>query len=198
MKFKTTILSALILTFGLVAGGPAIGNAGAATYDIDPAHSSVNFQIRHLAISKVNGNFADFGGTFVYDEGKPGEWMAEATIQAASIDTDNDDRDAHLRNEDFFNVEKYPTLTFKSTGVKDGKLIGELTMVGVTKPVELDLEYNGAMTDPWGNEKVAFTATGKISRKDFGMTWNKALDAGGVVLGDDVKIELEIAGAKRK
>lgn len=194
MKFKTTILSALILTFGLVAGG----SAGAATYDIDAAHSSVNFQIRHLAISKVNGDFRQFSGSFDYDEGKPGEWSAQATIQAASIDTDNDKRDDHLRSADFFDVEKHPTLEFKSTGVKDGKLVGELTMVGVTRPIELDLEYNGGATDPWGNEKVSFTATGQISRKDYGMTWNKALEAGGVVLGDDVKITLEVAGAKRK
>ena len=194
MKRVNLILPVLALAFGLALYAPAV----AATYDIDAAHSSVNFQIRHLAISKVNGSFGEFSGSFDYVEGEAGKWSAEATIQAASIDTGNEDRDNHLRNADFFDVEKYPTLTFKTTGAKDGKLMGELTMVGVTRPVELELEYNGGTTDPWGNEKVSFTATGKISRKDFGMTWNKALDAGGVVLGDDVKFTLEIAGAKRK
>lgn len=193
MKLKNTILSAVLLAFGLVAGG-----AAAATYDIDASHSSVNFQIRHLAISKVNGNFAQFEGAFVYDEGKPGEWTAEATIYSDSVDTDNDDRDKHLKSPDFFNAEKFPTITFKSTGMKDGKLDGELTMLGVTKPVEMDLEFNGAVTDPWGNHRVSFTATGTVNRKDYGMTFNKALDNGGLMLGEDVKFTIEIEGIQQK
>lgn len=193
MKTKQLILALAVLTFSGIGGA-----AAAATYDIDPAHSSVNFQISHLAISKVNGTFGDFEGSFEYVEGEPAAWAAQATIQTASVDTGNKDRDDHLRSPDFFETEKYPTMAFESTGAQEGKLMGDLTIRGITKPVVLDLEYNGAATDPWGNEKVSFTATGEINRKDFGLNWNKALDAGGFVVGDEVKIELEIAGTKRK
>ena len=193
MKTKHLILALAVLTFSGIGGA-----AAAATYDIDASHSSVNFQIRHLAISKVNGSFDDFSGSFDYVEGEPGSWSAMAEIQTASVNTGNGDRDNHLRSGDFFNSEKNPLMTFKSTGVKGDKMMGDLTLNGITKPVELDLEFNGGATDPWGNEKVSFTATGKIDRKDFGLTWNKALETGGFVVGDQVKITLEIAGAKRK
>lgn len=199
MKRMKLILPALLLAVGLVASAPA----GAATYDIDTAHSSVGFQIKHLAISKVNGGFTDFSGTFEYEPGKPEAWSVTAQIQLASIDTDNSDRDDHLRGPDFFEVEKYPVMTFRSTGVKmdsdtEGKLMGELTLHGVTKPVTLDMEFNGAVTDPWGNHKVGFSATGKIDRKDWDLTFNKALDAGGLLIGEDVKIDIEIEAAQVK
>ena len=199
MKPKNSILTLLTLALSLLA----FGSAGADTYMIDSAHSSVGFQIKHLAIAKVNGSFTDFGGSFEFALGKADTWSVEAEIQMASVNTGNEKRDAHLRNEDFFDVEKYPTMTFKSTGVKmssdsEGKLMGDLTMHGVTKPVELDLEYNGAVTDPWGNEKVGFSAYGTIDRKDWGLTYNSVMDSGGLVLGEKVKVSLEIEAVKQK
>jgi len=199
MKLKTVFLSALALAVGLAA----FDSAGAATYTIDSAHSSVGFQIKHLAIAKVNGSFTDFGGTFEFEKGEAAAWSVEATIQMASVDTGNDDRDDHLRNADFFDVEKFPVMTFTSTGVEmesdtEGKLLGDLTMHGVTKAVELDLEFNGAVTDPWGNDKVGFSAYGKINRKDWGLNFNKVLDTGSLMIGETVKISLEIEAAKNK
>lgn len=199
MKLKNLILPVLILAVGALTYSPA----AAATYTLDTAHSSVGFQIKHLAISKVNGSFTDFDGTFTFEEGKPETWSVEAAIQIASVDTGNKDRDDHLRNADFFDVEKFPVMTFKSTGVKmknetEGVLLGNLTMHGVTSAVELDLEFNGAVTDPWGNDKVGFSASGKINRKDWGLNFNKALETGGLMLGEDVKISLEIEAAKNK
>ena len=193
MKLKKMILPALVLAVAL----SAMGSASAETYTLDAAHSSVGFQIRHLAIAKVNGSFTDFAGTFTFEKGKPETWTVEATIQLASVNTGNGDRDDHLRGPDFFDVEKFPVMTFKSTGVKmknetEGMLMGDLTLHGVTKPVHLDLEFNGAVTDPWGNDKVGFSAYGKIKRKEWGLNFNKVLDAGGLMLGEDVKISLEI------
>lgn len=151
----------------------------------------------------MNGTFTDFSGSFTYAAGKPETWSVEATIQLASVNTGNKDRDDHLRNSDFFEVEKYPAMIFKSTGVKmknddEGVLMGNLTMHGVTHAVELDLEFNGAVTDPWGNDKVGFSAYGKINRKNWGLNFNKTLEAGGLMLGEDVKISLEIEAAKNK
>ena len=174
----------------------------AADFAIDPAHSSVNFQIKHLAISKVNGSFGTFAGTFSFTEGDPASWQAAATIEVASIDTGNKDRDDHLRSPEFFDAAQFPTMTFKSTGVTmssatEGKLQGELTMHGVTKPVELDLEYSGSADDPWGNHRAGFSLSGKINRKDWGVTYNKVLETGGLMLGEDVKISLEIEGIRK-
>jgi polyisoprenoid-binding protein YceI len=190
-------ISSLVVV--LLVGAPVL----AANYDVDPAHSSVNFQVKHLAISKVNGSFGSFTGTFSFTEGNPESWQAEATIEIASVDTGNKDRDDHLRTGDFFDAEQFPTMTFKSTGVKmssasEGKLTGELTMRGVTKPVVLDLEYYGSATDSWGNERVGFSLSGKITRKDWGLTYNSVLESGGLVIGEDVKLSLEIEGIKQK
>lgn len=176
--------------------------ACAETYVIDADHSAVTFRIKHL-ISKVPGRFTKFSGEFNYDPKDSKGWSANAEIDASSIDTNNEKRDKHLRSSDFFDVEKCPKITFKSTGVKDvkgdkGKLLGELTMHCVTKPVELDLEIGGVMKDPWGNQKAGAIATGKLNRKDFGIEWNKALDSGGLLLGNDVEITLEIEGAPKK
>ena len=199
MKTRNTI-PLLILTLAVMA---AAVPAAADQYAIDTAHSSVGFEIRHLAISKTRGTFGALEGTFEFVEGKPGEWSVEAVIQAASISTDNEDRDKHLKSPDFLDVEKFPTLTFKSKAVEmesenEGVLRGELTLHGVTRVVELDLEFLGTVTDPWGNEKAGFSATTKINRKDYGLTWNKALETGGLVVGDEVKITLEIEGNKVK
>ena len=172
--------------------------ASAATYAIDADHSSVTFKIRHL-FSKTNGQFKQFEGTLDYEPGKPETWKAEAVIQAASIDTNVEPRDKHLRSADFFDVETYPTLAFKSTKVTDvtaegAKLHGDLTMHGVTRPVVMDLAIHGVGKDPWGNTRAGFTATIKIDRKDFGLTWNKVVETGGVLVGDEVEITLEIEG----
>lgn len=179
---------------GLAFAAPA----AAKTYQIDAAHSSVEFRIRHL-VGKTAGRFDKFEGSFDFTPGKPQDWKATATIDAASINTANAKRDDHLRNEDFFDVAKCPKLEFKSKKAslgKDGKgkLEGELTMHCVTKPVKLDLEITGPTKDPWGGERVGVTATGKVNRKDWGISYNKVLDAGGLMLGEDVQFQLEIEG----
>jgi polyisoprenoid-binding protein YceI len=172
--------------------------AGAATFKIDPEHSAVAFHIHHL-IGKVTGHFDRFQGTVDYEAGKPASWKTSATIEAASINTQSAKRDTHLRSEDFFEVEKYPTIAFKSTGVTDvqgnhAKLHGQLTMHGVTKPVVLDLEVGGVAKDPWGGTHAAFTATGKLDRREYGVEWNQAVEGGGVLIGNEVELELDIEG----
>ncbi len=195
-KSVSILASVLFLAF-------SAAQSQAARFMIDPAHSSVEFKVRHMMIAKVSGKFDRFSGEFNYDAGNPQSWTANAVIESGSINTGNADRDNHLRNEDFFDVPKHPALTFRSTSVTDvkdgkGKLNGLLTMRGVEKPVTLDLEVGGVVNDPWGNTKAGFTATGKIARKDFGMTWNKTLDAGGVALGEEVEIILQIEGTQDK
>ncbi len=175
----------------------------AETYDIDASHSSVGFKVKHMAISNVKGSFTSFEGAFDFVAGQPEHWSVETTIQMKSVDTGNGDRDDHLRNEDFFDVEQFPTMVFKSTGFKmedeeEGEMTGTLTMHGVTLPVTLEVEFNGAITDPWGNDRVGFSAEGKINRKDWGLSYGKAMEGGGLIIGNDVKISLEIEGVKRK
>lgn len=173
-------------------------SAFAATYKIDPDHSSVSFTIRHL-FSNTKGEFKKFEGTIDYEPGQPETWKTEATIQADSIDTNVAPRDKHLKSADFFDVEKYPTLTFKSTkltATSDTKatMEGMLTIHGVEKPVTLDVDIHGVGKDPWGNTRAGFTATTQINRKDFGLNWNKTVETGGVLVGDEVKIEIEVEG----
>jgi polyisoprenoid-binding protein YceI len=169
------------------------------TYAIDKTHSEAAFQVRHL-ISKVRGRFADFDGTIQFDEEQPARSSVTFTIQAASIDTSTPDRDTHLRSEDFFAVDKYPTITFVSTSVtpkgKDAfEVAGNLTMRGVTKAIILPVSYLGQATDPWGNQKVAFEGEITLNRKDFGLNWNAAIEAGGFLVGDEVKVSLSIQAA---
>ena len=173
-------------------------SAQAATYALDADHTTVEFKIRHL-FSYVRGTFDQFEGTIEYDPAHPETWKTTATIQAASIDTRVAERDKHLRSKDFFEVETYPTLTFASTSVTDAtatgaKLQGNLTLHGVTKPVVLDVEIHGVGKDPWGNTRAGFTATTTINRKDFGLTWNKAVEAGQLLVGEEVQITLEVEG----
>lgn len=184
----------LVLAVGMWLAAPA----WAATYKIDQDHTTVSFKIRHL-FSKVEGVFRDFAGTIDYEPDHPEQWKVEATIQAASIDTRVDKRDAHLRSKDFFDVEKYPAITFKSTGVTDAtashaKLNGLLTIHGVEKPVTLDVDIHGVGKDPWGNIRAGFTATTKINRKDFGVMWNQTLETGQLLVGEEVDITLEVEG----
>ncbi len=173
-------------------------SAWATTYAIDKDHTTVAFKVRHL-FSKVAGVFEDFSGSFDYVPGHPEQWKADTTIQAASLNTRVAKRDQHLRSKDFFEVETYPTLTFASTKVTDAtatsaKLEGILTIHGVSKPVVLDVEIHGEGKDPWGNLRSGFTATTKINRKDFGLTWNKAVETGQLLVGDEVEISLEVEG----
>ena len=164
------------------------------TYTIDSAHTTVEFAVRHMMISTVKGNFGDIEGTLtIPDAGMP---KIEATIKAASIDTRNEMRDNHLKSGDFFDVEKFPELRFVGTSVQrtsDGyTLVGDLTIKGVTRPVTLSVTEEGAGIDPWGNQKIAFSATGKFNRGDFGLNWNAALETGGVLVSDEVKLSLDV------
>lgn len=174
----------------------------AKTYEIDPAHSAVSFRVGHLMIGKVTGRFGKFSGSVDYEKDRPKTWSAAASIDSASIDTSLPDRDKHLRSADFLDVEKFPSIEFKTVRVesKGGKtkLIGDLTLHGVTKRLALDLDVAGLAKDPWGGERLGATGTTKISRKDFGLTWNKALESGGVLVGDELQITLEIEGVAKK
>jgi len=172
--------------------------AWATTYTVDQDHSAVSFKIRHL-FSQVTGTFNDFEGSFDYVPDHPEQWKAAATIQARSIDTRVEKRDAHLRSPDFFDVASYPTLTFTSTEVTDAtatgaKLHGVLTIHGVSQPVVLDLTIHGEGKDPWGKVRCGATATVTMNRKAFGLTWNKALETGQLLVGDDVQITIEVEG----
>ncbi len=170
-------------------------------YDLDQAHSTVEFVARHLMISKVRGRFASFSGS-VHVAEVPEESSVEVTIDAASVDTNQDQRDAHLRTPDFLDVETYPTLSFKSTSVAfEGdhwKVTGDLTLRDVTRPVVLDVEFEGANTTPWGTQAVAFEASTEIDREDWGLTYNQALETGGVVVGKKVRIELNVEAVLRQ
>ena len=166
------------------------------TLRIDRSHSEVAFQVRHL-LSRVRGRFSDFDGTIEFDEANPRNSKIDVTIQAVSIDTSEPDRDKHLRSGDFFDVDKYPTIRFRSTSVRPQgddsyEIAGDLTIHGVTRRVTLHATYLGNAADPWGNTKSAFEAEGTINRKDFGLNWNAALETGGFLVGDEVKVLLSV------
>jgi polyisoprenoid-binding protein YceI len=174
--------------------------AAVGVYEIDPAHSNVEFSIRHM-VSKVGGRFTRFSGTVDWDPAKPTMAKINADIDATSVDTDNEKRDAHLNTPDFFDTANHPKLTFVSTGVtvKDKSnlsMVGNLTIRGVTKPVTLDVELLGMSSGGRGN-LAGFEARGKVNRKDFGVNWNRTLDQGGVVLGDDVDILIRVEALKK-
>ena len=169
------------------------------TWNVDPSHSAVTFVARHLMVSKVRGSFNGFSGTITVAD-DPLQSKVEATVDAGSIDTRDEARDGHLKSADFFDLENHPTWTLVSTGITpkggDFVLTADLTIRGVTQSVDFDLEFAGVATDPWGNTKAGFTAETEISRKDFGLEWNAALETGGVVVGDKVKITLDIEALK--
>lgn len=167
------------------------------TLNIDTSHSGVHFIVRHMVVSKVRGVFGAFSGTIDYDAENVERSKVQVEIDAASIDTREAKRDAHLRSADFFDVENFPKLTFQSTGVKktgDDTLAvtGDLTIHGVTRPVTLKVEQSGGGKDPWGNERLVWSATTDINRKDFGLNWNQVLEAGGLLVSEKIVIELEI------
>ncbi len=170
-------------------------------YTIDPAHSRIGFQARHAMVTKVRGQFNDFEGAFYFDPAEPEASSATVTIQAKSIDTGNEQRDAHLRSNDFFAMDEYPEIKFVSTsaekvGDHSFKLNGELTIKGVTRPVSIDFEFNGLELDPWGNTRIGFEGSTEVNRKDWGINWNAALDSGGVLVSDRVKLEFDVAATK--
>ena len=166
------------------------------SWNVDVAHSSIAFKVRHMMFSKVRGTFGQWQAQVAFDPAHPASLSAQATIQIDSIDTQNGDRDGHLKSPDFFDAATHPTMTFASTraeAAEDGlSLHGELTIRGVTQPVTLAVEFAQVGKDPWGNERVGFSASTTINRKDFGLTWNQALEAGGVLVGEKIEIELEL------
>lgn len=169
------------------------------TWNVDPSHSTVGFTARHLMITKVHGTFKTFSGSITVGS-DPLKSTVEATVDMASVHTGDDNRDGHLRTGDFFEVETYPTMSLRSTGISgaggDYTMTADLTIKGVTKPVTFDLEFEGVSKDPWGNTKAGFSASTEINRKDWGIEWNAVLDTGGVALGEKVKINLDIQAVK--
>src|ERR1700757_3601374 len=172
------------------------------TWNIDPAHSVAEFKVKHMMIANVKGQFSKVSGVLVRDESDPAKDRVEATIEAASVHTRDDQRDAHLKSADFFHVEKFPTLHFKSTGINvvgeaELSVEGDLTIRGVTHKVRFAVEGPTPPTkDPWGNTRVAVSATTKINRKDFGLSWNATLETGGILVGDEVTITLDVEFVK--
>lgn len=180
----------------------AIPETTTTTWNIDPAHATAEFKVKHMMIANVKGHFSKVTGVLNHAEGDPTKSRVEATIEAASIETREPQRDTHLRSEDFLHVEKFPILSFRSTDIKvtgDGelKVQGELTIRGVTRKVTFAVEGpTPSAKDPWGNTRIAVSATTKINRKDFGLVWNAALETGGILVGDDVTITLDVEFVK--
>lgn len=191
--------AALVLIAGL-APGTAV--AQSVKLSVDVQHSMVGFRVRHL-FTKVNGQFRAFEGAIEFDASNLTASKVSVTIKAASVDTNVEARDKDLRSKRFFDVDRYPTLTFNSAAISDvaggsGKIKGQLTMHGITRDVVLDAEYLGTAKDPWGNQRYGFHAETKVNRKDFGMAWNEAIEAGGVLVGDEVEISLDVEAVPAK
>jgi polyisoprenoid-binding protein YceI len=191
------------LLFPLLAVWVAGATVRAADYTVDANHSKILFRVKHLGIANVTGRFEKFTAAFSFDPTNPAAFSASASIEAPSVNTDVTGRDDDLRSANFFDVANHPKIEFVSSGAKEiGKnkyeIAGNLTIRGVTKPVVLMAEFGGTAIDPRGNERAAFSATGVINRKDFGITWNRVLDTGGVMVGDEVQLIIEVEGIKKK
>lgn len=173
-----------------------------ASYSIDSVHSSVNFAVRHMVVAKTRGQFKKFSGTFAFDPADLANSHVSVTIDAASIDTGDAQRDGHLRAADFLDVENHKEITFKSKRIEGSgselRVVGDLTIRGVSREVTLDVEHHGGGKDPWGNERIGFSAKTAINRKDFGLTWNQTLETGGLLVGEKVEIEIDVEGIKDK
>lgn len=194
-RIKASVLA--VAFFGLAS------SAQASTWEMDMSHSQIGFSVRHMMVSNTSGRFAKATGTLELDDKDLARSNVSIAIETASVDTQDQKRDEHLRSPDFFATAEHPQMTFKSKSVKaKGKgyvVSGDLTIRGVTRPVVLEVaELTGPVKDPWGNERRGATATAKINRKDFGITWNKVLDAGGVAVGDEVRIQIEAEFIKKK
>jgi polyisoprenoid-binding protein YceI len=171
------------------------------TYAIDPTHSRIGFVARHAMVTKVRGTFNEFDGAGYFDAENPAASHLQLTIKADSIDTRNSDRDAHLRSNDFFDMEVYPEITFASTavdhvGAENYRVTGDLTIKGVTKPVTIEFEYTGNAVDPYGNHRIGFEGKTTINRKDWGVNWNAALEAGGLLVSEKVTLEFEVSAIR--
>ena len=193
----------VLLLLVALAWFPLVVHAEPARWNLDPEHSTVEFRVTHMVVSKTTGRFTDYAGFVDMDAEAGGLVKAvEATIKTGSVNTNHEKRDAHLRTADFLDVEHYPTITYKMKSYKKTAesfiTVGDLTLHGVTKEVTLIGQYNGAAKDPLGNTRAGFSAEGKLNRKDFGMVWNKTLDSGGLVVGDEVQIRLDIECIKAK
>jgi polyisoprenoid-binding protein YceI len=171
------------------------------TYAIDASHSRIGFVARHAMVTKVRGSFNEFEGTGYFDADQPANSHLELVIKTASIDTRNADRDGHLRGNDFFDMDEYPKITFRSTSVEqtghaEYRVTGDLTIKGITKPVSVDFDYTGAVVDPWGNQRIGLEGNTTINRKDWGVSWNAALEAGGVLVSEKVTLEFEVSAVR--
>jgi polyisoprenoid-binding protein YceI len=201
MKGYGLVCVLVLAVYGLF-GASGSAHAEMARYDVDPDHSTIEFRVAHMVISKTTGHFKDYSGFIEMDPEAQTVKTIEATIKTASVNTNHEKRDTHLRTADFFDAEKYPTMTYTLKQYhKNGEhytAVGDLTLRGVTKELTLTGNFNGITKDPWGNVRAGFNAEGKLNRKDFGMVWNKALDSGGLVVGDDVYIKLDIECIKAK
>lgn len=189
MKMKTIVLASM-LSVGTLFGG---------IYNVDVDHSDVAFKVKHMMISNVKGQFNKYSGSFEYDEKTKTLKALNGTVDINSINTDNPKRDAHLKSADFFDVAKYPSMTLKVTKVDGDTAYTQLTIHGITKDVKMELELSGnVIKDPWGYTRTGLSLSGKINRKDFGLNWNQLIEAGGVMVGDDVKISIELEGILAK
>lgn len=184
MKILSTVV-AFILSLGML---------NAATYNVDKDHSDVTFKVKHMMVSNVRGSFDTFSGTFEYDEKTKKILSLKGKVEVGSINTKNVKRDGHLKSSDFFDVSKYPTINYVFTKIKGDVAYGKLTLHGITKEIRMEVETSGVINDPWGNKRTGMSLSGKISRKAFGLSWNKMIEAGGVVVGDTIKISLELEG----
>jgi polyisoprenoid-binding protein YceI len=176
--------------------------ATTGTWEIDPTHSTIGFVSRHAMVAKVRGGFSDFTGTLNLDGADPAKSSASLTIVASSFNSNNAERDAHVKSADFLDVDQFPTVTFTSTAVTakgddDFTVTGNLTIHGVTKPVDVKFELLGTSQDPWGNTRIGFEGKAEISRKEFGLVWNVALETGGVLVGDTIKLEMDVEAVKK-
>ncbi len=199
-KAGKIVLGIIVSVVLMIASG--ISQAEMARYDVDLDHSTIEFRVAHMVISKTTGRFMDYTGYIEMDPDALKVKALEAVIKTASVTTNHEKRDAHLRGPDFFNAEKYPTMTYKMKSYhKEGEdyvAVGDLTLLGVTKEIALKGMFNGVTKDPGGNMRAGFSGEGRLNRKEFGMNWNKILDSGGVVVGDEVLIKLDIECIKAK
>jgi len=188
MNLKKLVLTSTLLVSTLFAG----------SYNVDKTHSNVGFKVKHLMISNVSGKFNEFKGSFEYDEKAKTLVSLNGEIQVSSINTENEKRDTHLKAPELFDAAKFPLITFKLTKIDGDDAYGDITIKGITKNIELDFDNGGTIKDPWGNDRAGFSLSGKIDRTDFGITWNKVLEAGGVTVGNTIKLDIEIEGIKAK
>ncbi|MFA9373488.1 YceI family protein [Poseidonibacter sp.] len=188
MNIKKLTLASALLVSSLFAG----------TYNVDKSHSNMGFKVKHMMISNVSGSFDEFTGTFEYDEKTNTLTSLSGEINVESINTANEKRDTHLKEDELFSAKKFPKINFKLTKIDGEYAYGDITLKGITKNIKLELENGGTVKDPWGNERAAFALSGKINRKDFGITWNKVLETGGVAVGEIVKLDIEVEGIKAK